>query len=97
LREAWTKKTDNPIEIFENYPFTRGNSSAEMPALARDLGCSEVDFQVGHVRLGDLVVEPFACFVLLITGQGKAVGEPYRGKPDVRFDEGDLRTTTRFG
>jgi hypothetical protein len=24
---------------------------------------------------------------------GKAVGEPYRGKPDVRFDEGDLRTT----
>ena len=22
LREAWTKKTDNPIEIFENYPFT---------------------------------------------------------------------------
>jgi hypothetical protein len=26
---------------------------------------------------------------------GKAVGEPYRGKPDVRFDEGDLRKTTR--
>jgi hypothetical protein len=22
---------------------------------------------------------------------GKTVGEPYRGKPDVRFDEGDLR------
>ena len=22
LREAWAKKTDNPIEIFENYPFT---------------------------------------------------------------------------
>ena len=22
LREAWTKKTDNPIEVFENYPFT---------------------------------------------------------------------------
>ena len=22
LREAWMKKTDNPIEIFENYPFT---------------------------------------------------------------------------
>ncbi len=22
LREAWSKKTDNPIEIFENYPFT---------------------------------------------------------------------------
>ncbi len=26
---------------------------------------------------------------------GKAVGEPYRGKPDVRFDEGDLRKTAR--
>ncbi|MEM8954557.1 MAG: DUF4838 domain-containing protein [Verrucomicrobiota bacterium] len=25
IREAWTKKTDNPIEIFENYPFTSGN------------------------------------------------------------------------
>ena len=22
LREAWAKKTDNPIEVFENYPFT---------------------------------------------------------------------------
>jgi tetratricopeptide (TPR) repeat protein len=22
LRAAWTKKTDNPVEIFENYPFT---------------------------------------------------------------------------
>lgn len=25
IREAWTKKTDNPIEIFENYPFTSRN------------------------------------------------------------------------
>lgn len=25
IREAWTKKTDNPIEIFENYPFTARN------------------------------------------------------------------------
>lgn len=25
LREAWVKKTDNPIEIFENYPFTARN------------------------------------------------------------------------
>jgi len=33
--------------------------------------------------------------VSLITEQGKAVGEPYRGKPDVRFDEGDLRKTAR--
>jgi hypothetical protein len=25
IREAWTKKTDSPIEIFENYPFTARN------------------------------------------------------------------------
>ena len=25
LREAWAKKTDNPLEIFENYPFTGRN------------------------------------------------------------------------
>ena len=25
IREAWVKKTDNPIEIFENYPFTARN------------------------------------------------------------------------
>lgn len=25
IRESWTKKTDNPIEIFENYPFTARN------------------------------------------------------------------------
>ncbi len=25
IREAWTTKTDNPIEIFENYPFTSRN------------------------------------------------------------------------
>jgi hypothetical protein len=25
IREAWTVKTDNPIEIFENYPFTARN------------------------------------------------------------------------
>lgn len=25
VREAWVKKTDNPIEIFENYPFTARN------------------------------------------------------------------------
>lgn len=25
IREAWTKKTDHPIEIFENYPFTARN------------------------------------------------------------------------
>ena len=25
LREAWAKKTDNPIEVFENYPFTGRN------------------------------------------------------------------------
>ena len=25
LREAWTAKTDNPLEIFENYPFTSRN------------------------------------------------------------------------
>lgn len=28
---------------------------------------------------------------------GKAVGEPYRGKPDVRFDEGSLRTSAWQG
>lgn len=25
IREAWTAKTDNPVEIFENYPFTARN------------------------------------------------------------------------
>ena len=25
IREAWTTKTDNPVEIFENYPFTSRN------------------------------------------------------------------------
>ena len=31
-------------------------------------------------------------FMERISCIGKAVGEPYRGKPDVRFDEGNLRT-----
>ncbi len=61
------------------------------------------EFVVERMLPGDVQVSE-TCFTASL-GTGlypisplvRTVGEPYRGKPDVRFDEGDLRTSARQG